>query len=179
MVRKDAVKALTMLCQAALLPALLGLGGCGSVLTEGTADAAGVAGAGVASAVTNNGTVAAAIGLGVQSLASSGLSYVERDVHHAEQQRIADAAGPLPVGGFAAWQVSHDLPIESDEHGQVAVSRVISAGPLDCKEIVFSVDHPREKDIRRAFYLASICRDDGVWRWASAEPATARWGSLQ
>jgi len=27
--------------------------------------------------------------------------------------------------------------------------------------------------------VASVCRDGDKWKWASAEPATPRWGSLQ
>ena len=158
---------------------LFGLAGCGSVLTEGTSTAAGVAAAGIASTVTHNGTVTAAIGLGVQSVAATGLRFVERDVHRAEQNQIAAAAGPLPVGGVAAWSVSHDIPIEADEHGQVAVSRAIGAGPLACKEIVFSVDRMRDHQPDRAFYVTTICRDGDRWKWGSAEPATSRWGSIQ
>ncbi len=158
---------------------MLALSGCGSVLTQGTSDAAGVAGAGVASAVTSNGTVTAAIGLGVQSLAASGLRLVEKRVHRREQDEIAAAAGPLPVGGVALWRVSHAIPIEDDECGEVSVSRVIGGGDLSCKEIVFSVDRSREGRVRRAFYVTTICRDGTAWRWASAEPATSRWGSLQ
>ena len=152
---------------------------CGAVLTQGTADVSGVAGAGVASAVTSNGAVTAAIGLGVTSLASAGLGYVERRIHRAEQDRIAAAAGPLPVGAVANWQVWHDIPIERDEHGRVAVSRIISAGDLDCKEIVFSVEQIHKVAVRRAFYLSDICRDGIRWKWALAEPATTRWGALQ
>ncbi|MBV9735719.1 MAG: hypothetical protein JO209_07390 [Acidisphaera sp.] len=165
----------------ALVPVLLllGLSGCGAVLTEGTSDAAGLAGAGISSGITRNGTVTAAIGLGVQSLASTGLSYVERRVHRAEQDQIAAAAGPLPVGGVAPWRVSHDIPIEANEHGEVAVSRAIGGAELECKEIVFSVDHPRRAGVQRAFYVAAVCRDGAVWRWATAEPATSRWGTLQ
>ncbi len=163
-----------------VLPALLlTLSNCGSLITEGTSTAAGVAGAGVASAVTNNGTVTAAIGLGVQSLASSGLGFVERRVHRAEQDQIAAAAGALPVGGIARWSVSHDIPIEDDEHGQVSVSREIGGGDLACKEIVFSIDRVRDHQPDPAFYVASVCRDGGLWKWATAEPATSRWGSLQ
>ncbi len=158
---------------------LLALSGCGSVLTEGTSDAAGVAGAGVASAVTSNGTVTAAIGLGVQSLAASGLRLVEKRVHGREQDEIAAAAGPLPVGGVAPWQISHTIPIEGDEHGKVSVSRVIGGGDLSCKEIVFSVDRIRAHQPQRAFFVTTICRDGTAWKWASAEPATSRWGSLQ
>src|ERR1700690_139786 len=62
---------------AALL-ATLSLAGCGSFLGETTGDVAGVAGAGVASAVTKDATVAAAIGLGAASVAHAGLLYAER-----------------------------------------------------------------------------------------------------
>jgi hypothetical protein len=161
---------------------LAGLTSCSSVLTEGTSAAAGIAGAGLANAVTDNGAVTAGIGLGVLAAARAGVQYAQKRVHGAEQAQIARAAGPLPPGSVTAWAVSHDLPIESDEHGQVAVSRVIVAGgpaALDCKEIVFSVDTVEKKVPRRAFYTAAICRNGETWQWASAEPATERWGALQ
>jgi hypothetical protein len=157
----------------------LGLSGCGSVLTEGTAAGAGVAGAGIASAVTSNGSVTAAIGLGTQAAAATGLAWVERSVHAAEQRRIAIAAGTLPVGGVAHWSVDHTIPVEDDEQGEVTVSREISAAPLECKEIVFSVDKVRHEVSSRQFFVTDICRDGTTWRWASAEPAVARWGTLQ
>ena len=155
------------------------LGGCSSLLTEGTSAAAGVGGAAIANGITSNGAVAAGIGLGVQALARAGLQYAERRVHQAEQMQIAAIAGPLPVGGTAPWSVSHDLPIEADERGQVAVSRRVGVAPLDCKEIVFSVDTTGKNGLNRAFYTAIICNDGTRWRWATAEPATERWGSLQ
>lgn len=151
------------------------LAGCGSVLTEGTGDLAGVAGAGVAGAVSRNAAVGAAIGLGVRSVANAGLQFEERRVHRTEQDRIAAVAGALPVGSVAPWNVVHDIPIEDDEHGEVVVARALGAGAIDCKEIVFSVDEAKA----RAFYTATVCRDGTVWKWASAEPATERWGSLQ
>ena len=158
---------------------LLGLSGCGSVLTEGTAAGAGVAGAGIASAVTKNGTVTAAIGLGVQAAAATGLGYVERTVHAEEQKRIAAAAGPLATGEVAQWSVNPSIPIEDDERGEVTVSRDISGAPLECKEIVFSVDRVQKKELSRQFFVTDICLDGSNWRWATAEPAVARWGSLQ
>ena len=158
---------------------LVSLAGCGSVLTESTSVGAGVAGAGIASAVTSNGTITAAIGLGTQAAAASGLAFVERRVHRAEQDTIARAAGPLPVGGVAHWEISHDIPVEADEHGDVSVSRVMGGGDLACKEIVFSVDRNADAGVQRAFYVASVCRDGDAWKWASAEPATSRWGTLQ
>lgn len=157
----------------------LGLSGCGSVLTEGTAAGAGVAGAGIASAVTNNGAVTAAIGLGTQAAAATGLAFVERRVHAREQQQIATAAGPLSIGQISQWSVSHSIPIEDDQHGEVTVSRDISAAPLECKEIVFSIDTEKHHEPSRQFFVTDICRDGSNWRWASAEPAVARWGTLQ
>jgi hypothetical protein len=82
---------------AALAPLLL-LGACGSVLTESTADVAGVAGAGIASGITKSAAGAAAIGLGVRSVASAGLRYAERRVHRSEQDTIAAGAGKLRPG---------------------------------------------------------------------------------
>lgn len=158
-----------------LLVSVLSLGGCSSLLHEGTADLAGVGGAAAATAVTDNALVATGIGLGVRSVASAGLQYGERKVHQAEQDRIAAVAGPLAVGQVGRWDIAHDVPIEADAQGQVTVSRLIGAPPLACKEIVFSVEG--EKD--RAFYVAIVCQNGESWKWASAEPATERWGSLQ
>ena len=36
-----------------------------------------------------------------------------------------------------------------------------------------------DPDLERKFYVSMICQDGDVWRWATAEPATSRWGSLQ
>lgn len=155
--------------------AMFGLSACGSVLTAGTADIAGVAGAGIASSVTKSASAATAIGLGVASGASAGLQYAERRVHRAEQDNIAATAGGIEPGVVAAWSVSHDIPIEADEHGQLAVTRVVGTANFNCKEIVFSVEEKQA----RAFYTATVCKDGNRWKWASAEPATERWGSLQ
>jgi hypothetical protein len=155
------------------------LSGCGSVLTATTADVAGIAGAGVAGAVTKSPAAAAGIGLGIAAGANAGLQYLERDVHRAEQDRIAQAAGPLGVGVVGQWSVSHSVPIEDDEHGDVVVTRLVGAADFNCKEIVFSVDTVDKKIPHRAFYTATVCQDGQTWKWATAEPATARWGSLQ
>ena len=162
-----------------LAASVLSLSGCGSLLTEGTADLAGIAGAGAASAVTRSAAGAAAIGLGVRSLASEGLKYTTRRLHRNEQDAIAQAAGPLEPGALQTWFIRHTLPIEDDEQGQVVVSRAFGAGAFHCKEIVFSVDTTTKAGPQRAFYTATICQDGAAWRWASAEPATERWGSLQ
>ncbi|MBP0445382.1 hypothetical protein J8J14_11380 [Roseomonas sp. SSH11] len=169
--------------RAALLPALaaLALPACSELLAEGSAAVAGLGGAAVADAVGASATVTTGIGLGVQAGMRAGLHYAQRRAHGAAQDSLAAAAGPLPVGGVAAWSITHDVPIEPDERGEVTVVRVIDAGSIHCKEIVFSVDATTrpEQAPRRGFYTAFICRDGQAWRWASAEPATERWGSLQ
>lgn len=179
------------------------LSGCSSLYSEGATTGAGIAGAAVAAKVTNNAAVATGIGLGAVAAARAGVQYTQRVAHAYSQSQIADAAGPLDVGGVARWSTHHSVPIEEDEYGRVTVSRLISVGPLDCKEIVFSVDNdaPREQKKAQAasaasgaavpaaasapapgtsaFYVATICRDGPKWKWASAEPATGRWGALQ
>lgn len=165
-----------------IIPALaviLALPGCGALLTESTSDIAGIAGAGIAGSVSKQAAVGAAIGLGVRSLADTGLKYVERRVHGAEQDRIAAIAGVTAVGAVAPWAVTHDVPIEEDEHGQVAVTRAIGDGALACKEIVFSVEAGKPEAPVRSFYTATVCQDGKLWKWATAEPAVERWGSLQ
>ncbi|CAB3657089.1 hypothetical protein [Achromobacter pestifer] len=162
--------------------ALTALSGCSSLLSEGTGAAAGIAGTAIANKVTDNATVATGIGLGVQAGAKAALAYAQRKTRGEEQDAIATAAGPLDVGAVAHWSVKHQLPIESDAQGQVAVSRLIGGVGLQCKEVVFSIDTPAEKaggDPQREFFVTTVCRDGAQWRWASAEPATARWGSLQ
>lgn len=168
---------------AVFLPILISTGtcGCSSLLREGTADLAGVGGAAVAASVTDNAAVATGIGLGVRSAALAGLQYAQRKTHQEQQDLIAQIAGKLQPGMVATWQVTHQVPIEEDERGRVTVSRIISGRNLVCKEIVFSIDvsadtqHKPQSD----FYIATICRDAERWKWASAEPATERWGALQ
>ncbi|CAH2599738.1 conserved exported protein of unknown function [Rhodovastum atsumiense] len=162
-----------------LLLACMALPGCRALLTEGTADAAGIAGAGIAGAVTDDATLGAAIGLGVRSVADAGLGYVQRKVHAAAQQRIATAAGALKPGDVGVWSIAHDIPIEDDERGQVTVARDFGGPGFACREIVFSVDGGTAAKPSRAFYTATVCRDGETWRWATAEPATERWGALQ
>lgn len=157
------------------------MSGCTSLYSEGAVAGAGIGGAAIASAVTNNAAVATGIGLGAVAAARAGVQYSERVVHKNTQDGIAKIAGPLDVGAIAPWGVTHSVPIEDDEHGRVTVSRAISSGALDCKEIVFSVDRTATQNVpaSSAFYVASICRDGDNWKWASAEPATERWGALQ
>jgi hypothetical protein len=163
----------------ALFAAVAG-SGCSSLLAEGGSAGAGIASGALASAVTDSAGAAAGIGIGVQAATRSGIAYGQRKIHGEAQQRIARVAGPLQVGEVAFWKSAPSIPLEAAEAGRVAVSRVISTGALDCKEIVFAVDESGGAKLpASAFFVASICRAGTLWEWASAEPATARWGSLQ
>ncbi|CAN5903678.1 lipoprotein [soil metagenome] len=151
---------------------------------EGAATGAGVAGTALASKVTRNATVASGIGLGVLAAAQFGVKTVERNDHGDQQDQIAEIAGQLAVGQVARWQSRHTIQLEPDAMGTVTVSRLIGGQSLNCKEIVFSVENAPDSSLAEAapaasFYVATICQDASKWKWASAEPATARWGALQ
>lgn len=163
-----------------LVAGVLSLNGCSSILAEGSSAGAGIAGTALADSLTTNALAVTGIGLGVQAGTRAAVQYGQRKVHNDTQFEIASVAGPLGVGQVARWKVIHDIALEPDSAGRVTVSRSISTGELDCKEIVFSVDHARESGpLPNRFYVASICRNGEQWAWASAEPATARWGALQ
>jgi hypothetical protein len=168
-----------LLVPALLLPGVLALSGCGSFLTAATGDVAGIASAGIANAVTKTPAVATGIGLGIGAGANAGLQYVERRVHNKEQQQIATAAGPLAPGQVASWSVVHTIPIEASEHGEVTVTSETGGREIRCKSIIFSIAEETDGKPNPAFYTASICGRPGDWHWASAEPATERWGALQ
>ena len=132
------------------------------MLTETTSAVAGIGGASVADSLGANAALTTGIGLGVQALGRAGLQYAQRKTHGAAQDRIAAAAGPLPVGGTAAWKTNHTVPVEPNERGQVAVSRVISTGALDCKEIVFSVEEGEGEADARLLPGGGLPRRDGL-----------------
>ena len=163
----------------AVLALAVASSGCSSLFGEGAATVAGVTGTAVASRVTRNATVASGIGLGILAGAQAGVKVVERNYHGDQQNNIASVAGGLAIGQVATSESRHAIQLEPNEAGRVTVSRLIGAKELSCKEIVFSVDAVRDKATRSAFYVATICRDVVGWRWATAEPATALWGSLQ
>ena len=173
------IRPLVILTRSLIAATFLGLAGCSSVLVGTTQEVSGLTGTAIATSVTHSATAATAIGLGVAAGATAGLQYAEHQVHRYEQDRIAEAAGAIGAGGTGIWSVSHSVPIEDDEHGEVAVVRTLGGAAIACKEIVFSVDTEANHQPQRAFYTATVCRDGDHWKWASAEPATERWGALQ
>ena len=84
----------------------------------------------------------------------------------------------MTEGDRRPWNIRHDIPI-GNEHGEVEVTRVIATPIALCKELVFSVDSGSGDELKRAWYSTQACQNGQQWKWALAEPAVERWGSLQ
>jgi hypothetical protein len=145
------------------------LAGCSS-----TSEIAAVISGGAAGAATGSPAVGFLVGVAVDAGANYVVRYYGRVRQGAEQDAIAEVAGALPVGTAAAWKIEHTIPI-GDEHGRLRVVRAIESPLADCKEIAFSVDDGAKRD----WYTSDVCKQAAGWKWASAEPAVARWGFLQ
>jgi hypothetical protein len=153
--------------------------GCSSLINAGSAEVAGIGGAAIAGSLTDNAAAAAGIGLAVQAATRAGVQYAQRQVHRDVQDEIARAAGALQVGDVGNWQIDPKANLEPRQAGRVTISRVISTTVLQCKEAVFSVDRVVKEVPQSSFFVAIVCQDGAKWKWASAEPATERWGALQ
>ena len=148
------------------------LAGCSSV--------GGIVGAvtGTAAAVgSGNPAVGAAVGVGTRAVADYAISYASRRWHRTEQDALAAAVGTMTVGEARPWQVRHDLPF-GNRQGEVRLLRTIDTPLAQCREVLFSVAAGKEPKVTRQWFLTSACRQADGWKWASAEPATERWGSL-
>lgn len=152
-----------------------------SILTSGCSSvgAASGAAAGVASGlVTSNPAIGIGVGIAVQAATDEAVSRYMRTMHTDQQNMIAALAGAMPVGETRPWAVKHTLPIENG-HGEVRVTRAFGSALALCKEFVFSVEDGDGPTAHKDWYTASACQQDKGWKWASAEPAVARWGNLQ
>ncbi len=153
----------------ALLLVLL-LGGCNAI-----PEITGLVSGGIAGGASANPAAGFGVGVATAAVADYGLKYVTKRWHRSEQDAIAAVAGSLPEGSHAPWKIRHDLPF-GNEHGRLQVVRVIENPLAACKEVLFSV---QDGDDPEAWYLTDVCRQEERWKWASAEPAVARWGLLQ
>jgi hypothetical protein len=151
---------------AALL--LLPLAGCGSA-AELTGAVAGIA----TGAAFANPAVGYGVGVGTQAATAAGINWVMRSRQRAEQDAVAEVIGDLTPGEQRPWRIEHDIPI-GNQQGEVRLVREIDTALARCREALFSVEDGEE----RQWFLTTACRQGERWRWASAEPATARWGSL-
>ena len=149
------------------------LAGCNSI--------GGIAGAttGTAAAVgSGNPAVGILIGVGTKAVADEALRRLSRRWSGAEQYALAHAIGGTGVGEAKPWEVRH-VPAVGNKRGEVRVLRAVETPLADCKEALFSVVSGEGTEAARQWFLTSACRQGERWKWAAAEPATERWGSLQ
>ncbi|MHB8285765.1 MAG: hypothetical protein ACYDD1_13950 [Caulobacteraceae bacterium] len=157
---------------ASLLTCAL-LAGCSSV---GSLTGA-VTGAAAGGGSVNPG-VGYAVGIGTKAATDALVQYISRKRQQAEQDHIAAVVGALQVGQSAPWAIKQKIPLLDDEHGSLTIVRDIDNALAACKEVVFTVDG-KTPDSSRGHYVTTACLDGGTWKWALAEPSTARWGYLQ
>ncbi len=150
------------------------LGGCSSI-----GGFAGAVAAAVSGTVTTNPAIGLAVGVGVQAATDTVFRKVFRDMQADEQNRIAAIAGAMEIGETQTWDIHHRIPF-NDERGELRVVGMIDNALAICKEVMFSVAEGEKEAPTRQWFVTQTCRrPDGEWRWAAAEPAVARWGSLQ
>jgi hypothetical protein len=161
---------------AGLLLAAAMLAGCSTV--------GGLAGAvaGIATgSFTSNPAVGIAVSVSVKAVTDAEIKKLLRSLQQDEQDEIAALAGAMAPGEIRAWLVRHRIPY-GDSQGEMQVTRVIDTPLASCKEVMFRVvarkaAEPAD-DAARAWFSANVCRQDQRWKWAIAEPAVERWGSL-
>jgi len=151
----------------------IGLGGC-----RFGGDLVAAAAGGASAAATANPAVGIVVGIGVHAGIDAVVSHIVRRRQQAEQDAIAGEIATMEAGEVRPWRIEHDIPI-GNEHGDVTVTRVVSTPLTVCKEVVFSVDSDTTSGTAQQWYSTQACRDGERWKWALAEPAVERWGSLQ
>ena len=118
------------------------------------------------------------LAIGVRAATSAGIRYVVRQRQTAEQDEVAAMIGSLAPGETRRWRILHTIPI-GNEAGEVTLVREIDNALAPCREALFSVEEGEGDAARRQWFLTTACRQGETWKWAAAEPATERWGSLQ
>jgi hypothetical protein len=153
-----------------------------SMIAAGCSSIGGYAGAvaGVATgAVSSNPAVGVAVGISVKAATDTALHRLFKELQSDEQDRIADIAGHMNVGDRAPWNIHHAWSFSS-EAGDLEVIGGIDNALAACKEVLFSVASGLDEARTEEWFITQTCRQsDGHWRWAAAEPAVERWGTLQ
>ncbi len=150
-----------------VLAGALALGGC-----QLASDVSGVVAGGGAAAATGNPAIGYAVGIGVRAGVDELRKYVVRVRQRGEQDAIAEVAGAAPLGESRPWEIRHTIPIGNNRGTLAAVADI--PNPLaPCRQVLFTTE---DDD---APFVTQVCRQADGWRWAAAEPAVERWGSLQ
>ena len=155
-----------------------------ATLLAGCSTVGGLAGtvAGIASgSFTSNPAIGVAVSVSVKAATDAGIKNLLRSLQQDEQDEIAALAGSMAPGEIRRWQVRHFIPYGNNQ-GEMQVTRVIDTPLASCKEIMFTVAGskaaPLTDDAARGWYSAQVCQQQQRWKWAIAEPAVDRWGSL-
>ncbi|MBU8546901.1 MULTISPECIES: hypothetical protein [Roseomonadaceae] len=145
----------------------LALPGCGQV-----AEITGAVAGGGAALASSNPALGYALGITVRAGVTAGMQGVMRWRSREEQDALAAAIGGLAPDSAGRWAVRHRIPI-GNRDGELRLVRVIDNALAECREALFSVQGETQ------WFLTTACRQGETWKWAGAEPATGRWGSLQ
>lgn len=168
------ISRLTLLLAACAASSTVLISGCASV--GAAAGAAAGVGTGV---VTSNPAIGIGVGIAVQAATDEAVKRLMKRLHGEQQMAIATEAGESNIGDTRPWSIKHFLPVENG-HGDVRVLSETTNALATCREFAFSVADGDKPDAHQDWFLAQACKgDNGAWKWASAEPAVARWGNLQ
>lgn len=158
------------------MAAAAGLSGC-STVGGLTGAVAGIA----TGSFTSNPAIGVAVSVSVKAATDAGIKNMLRSLQQDEQDEIAALAGAMAPGEIRPWQVRHLIPYGNNQ-GEMQVTRVIDSPLASCKEIMFSVVERKAVqpagNAPRSWFSANVCRQERRWKWAIAEPAVERWGSL-
>jgi hypothetical protein len=143
----------------------------------GAADITGAVTGTAATIATTNPVVGVGVGLGVRAATTTAVNYVFRRRHRFAQDELAAVIGSMDLGETRPWKIEYDLPI-GNAHGEVRLVRIVDNLLAPCREALFSVSSGDGPEAPRRWFLTTACRQATGWKWASAEPATGRWGSL-
>jgi hypothetical protein len=138
--------------------------------------------AGIATgAFTSNPAIGIAVSVSVKAATDAGIKNLLRSLQQDEQDEIAALAGTMQEGEIRPWQVRHKIPYGNNQ-GAMQVTRSIATPLASCKEVMFTVEDagadPASAGTARVWFATHVCLQESGWKWANAEPAVERWGSL-
>lgn len=138
------------------------------------------AAAGIATGTfTTNPAIGIGVGVAVRAATDSAVKKVFRNLARDEQDVIASSAGQMNVGERRTWATHHRFGF-GEAKGELMVVSDLSNALTSCKQVALSVADDKEDGQSSQWFLTQVClQDQGRWKWAAAEPATGRWGSLQ
>ena len=128
-------------------------------------------------ALTANPALGVAVGVGTRAVVAASVAYVGRRQQWSEQDALAATVGAMQVGETRTWHAPGSLPWR-DRHGEVRVLRATETRLASCKEVAFSVATDEDDPLAQRWFVTTACRYAEGWKWAAAEPARTRWGSL-